>query len=225
MNRFTPETAQFVKAGTELLYIPQTDECYPDLIISTNTTYAPYTVREIFNVTGELEVSLEEVTGHFPLQEFVRSSSYGDLFISAGYIGVDVNNGLVTGEVELSTTELSYMKLDTHLTVGRDVTVLNDGSAFYTESFPLPKEHWLYKGVEKPMVAMRMGSEVPLRHTMERYIRDALKYSLCVNTKNGTDMDFDPDALVTETIIALLGFYTPDGTSNTSDLVPSDESN
>lgn len=114
-----------------------------------------------------------------------------------------------------------------------DMYVLPDGSGFFTMSYPLPEDHWLYAGdedtildeygYEDPPAHMRIGTDDPSREFMVKSVRQAARYAIRVTTDNGKIDDFDPDAMVTNFVIGLLGYYTPDGTNNTSDL--DDQSN
>lgn len=92
--------------------------------------------------------------------------------------------------------------------------VLPDGSAFCTGSFPLPKDHWLYAdsdGFEAPPMPMRMGETDPRRRWFEDAVASAARYAVRASTMNGKDNDFDPDAIVQNMIVGLLGYHTEDG--------------
>lgn len=94
--------------------------------------------------------------------------------------------------------------------------VLEDGHAFMTASFPLPKDHWLYK-VEAdgfaapPPMPFRMGTDDPRRQEFNKKIQAAARYAVKAATRNGKDEDFDPDAMVQNMITGMLGYHTPDG--------------
>lgn len=94
---------------------------------------------------------------------------------------------------------------------------LPDGSGVFTGKFPLPKEHWIYQssgdGSGEPPAFMRMGTQSPFRPVFEKAAREAAKYAVRASTRCGQDQDFDPDALVTNLLIGLFGYFTPDGTS------------
>lgn len=98
-----------------------------------------------------------------------------------------------------------------------DLTVLPDGSAFGMISLPLPDDHWLYaepeSGYEEPPAPIRMGTDDPDRQKMEEMLTQAGRYAVRSATANGAFDDFDPDALVTNLIIGMLGYYTKDGKS------------
>ena len=94
-------------------------------------------------------------------------------------------------------------------------TLLSDGSAVFYGSFPLPKGHWLYKKKEnKPPMRFRLGTDHPEHDAWERSIREAARFAVRSATMNGTDNDFDPDAMVQMFIIGMIGYYTPDGRSS-----------
>lgn len=97
------------------------------------------------------------------------------------------------------------------------VTVLPDGSGFYTSSMPLPKDHWLAaEGFDNPPMPFRCGQSAR-REELKTKIRSAAKYAIRASTMNGKEEDFDPDAMVQNMIIGLLGYETPDGLSSMDD--------
>lgn len=94
-----------------------------------------------------------------------------------------------------------------------EVTVLPDGSGFATVSYPLPTNHWLTAEHENvPGMPFRIGVG-PQRDLLAEDIRIAAKYAIRASTMNGKVMDFDPDAMVLNMIIGLLGYWTSDGKS------------
>ena len=88
---------------------------------------------------------------------------------------------------------------------------LPDGSGVMVGSFKLPAHHWLYVGSKTPPMPMRMGAADHRRREFETMIYEAGKYAICAATANGTVKDFDPDALLQELVIGLLGYQTYDG--------------
>jgi hypothetical protein len=98
-------------------------------------------------------------------------------------------------------------------TVGEIVGPLPDGSGFMTASFPLPKEHWLFSDRKeeppKPAFSYLWGGTCSLAiGTVEKLkddIRVAARFAIRAATRNGKEMDFDPDALVQNLVLALLG--------------------
>lgn len=89
---------------------------------------------------------------------------------------------------------------------------LPDGSGFAVMSLPLPKNHWLTKsGFDNPPMPMRIGTGNPLRIMMEDALVKAGRYAVRAATGNGEILDFDPDALVRELVIGMLGYYTTTG--------------
>lgn len=94
------------------------------------------------------------------------------------------------------------------------MTLLPDGHGVATASFPLPKDHWLYAddGFDPPPMPMRMGTDDPRRKQFNDMVRCAAKYAVRAATMKGKESDFDPDALVQNMIVGLLGYHTPDGT-------------
>lgn len=90
---------------------------------------------------------------------------------------------------------------------------LPDGSGFAVMSMPLPKNHWLYvdTGFEPPPMTHRLGTAHPDRKVWEAKIRAAAQFAVRAATMKGKEMDFDPDAIVQNMIVGMLGYYTPDG--------------
>lgn len=96
-----------------------------------------------------------------------------------------------------------------------EVGALPDGSGFATMSMPLPQNHWLTApGYNVPPMGMRMGTDDALRGVMTEKIRAAARYAVRGATMNGKENDFDPDALVQNMVVGLLGYHTPDGLSS-----------
>jgi len=88
---------------------------------------------------------------------------------------------------------------------------LPDGSAAFVASWALPKDHWIYaEGSNESPMPMRMclGSE---RHELAAQIRVAARYAIRASTMNGKEVDFDPDAMVQNMVVGLLGYWTVDG--------------
>lgn len=100
-----------------------------------------------------------------------------------------------------------------------EVHRLPDGSGFATMSLPLPKGHWLTKrGFNKPPMLFRLGTEDAPRCNMTRVmwakkIRTCGKYAIRASTGNGKIVDFDPDAMLQNLVVGMLGYWTPDGLS------------
>ena len=92
-----------------------------------------------------------------------------------------------------------------------DVVRLPDGSGFFVASFPLPKTHWLYAprceqwDSERDTVADQ--PRPILTHAQRQEVIAAVRYAIRASTRNGEDIDFDPDALVQNAVVALCGFY------------------
>lgn len=125
-----------------------------------------------------------------------------------------------------------------------EVGLLPDGSGFATMSMPLRKDHWIYQGdrVESygvfntPPMPFRMGSEdqaslliqrkgserpfacdPPIRMRKQDFaekIKAAGRYAVRCATINGKEMDFDPDALIQNLLVGMLGYWTDDGLSS-----------
>jgi len=89
-------------------------------------------------------------------------------------------------------------------------TILPDGSAFCTASFPLPKDHWIYEATGEPPMPWKIG-EGEERFEIAEEIREAVKYGIRGATMSGAEGDFDPDALMQNIVVGLLGYWTETG--------------
>lgn len=88
---------------------------------------------------------------------------------------------------------------------------LPDGSGFMTASFPLPKDHWLYSdGRSEPPMPMRVGVGRE-RDELAAQIKAAARYAIRASTMCGKEKDFDPDAMVQNMVVGLLGYWTESG--------------
>ena len=88
-------------------------------------------------------------------------------------------------------------------------TILPDGSGFGIMSFPLPKDHWLYKEREYEEGAVD-PNDLPapiLTHSLRQQVIAAIRYAVRSATNCGKEDDFDPDALVQNAVYALCGPY------------------
>lgn len=89
-----------------------------------------------------------------------------------------------------------------------DATILPDGSAFATASWPLPKDHWLYAPRGEWDNKRDEYAECPepiLNNSHKQAVRAAIKYAVRGATMCGQEMDFDPDAMVQNAVYALCG--------------------
>jgi len=111
---------------------------------------------------------------------------------------------------------VSALKEIAKATKGRidSVAVLPDGSGFATMSMPLPKDHWLTKkGNNVPPMPFGIGQCNFPKMKMNRRqwasaIRDAGKFAIRAATDNGKIIDFDPDALLQNLVIGMIGYDT-----------------
>lgn len=98
-----------------------------------------------------------------------------------------------------------------------EVASLPDGSGFAVMSMPLPKDHWLTaEHINVPPMPFRIGTDDPLRYELAEKIRAAGRYAVRSATMNGKEMDFDPDALIQNLVVGMLGYWTADGLSSDS---------
>ena len=103
-----------------------------------------------------------------------------------------------------------------------EVVGLPDGSGFATMSMPLPKDHWSTReGHEPPPMAFRMGTSDPRRRAMAHAIREAGRYAYRAATMGGKEPDLDPDALMQNLVVGMLGYWTEDGLTDDSWANPS----
>lgn len=103
---------------------------------------------------------------------------------------------------------------------------LSDGSGFAIMSLPLSKTHWIYQQGDSrfnvPPMPFRMGvadeivigGEILSRQQFADKIRTCGRYAVKCATMNGADMNFDPDALVQNLVVGMLGYWTADGLSS-----------
>lgn len=90
--------------------------------------------------------------------------------------------------------------------------VLPDGSSFFTASFPLPTDHWLYAPLcaqwdhDRDCTADR--PHPILTHHQRDAVIAGVRYAIRAATMNGAEKDFDPDALVQNAVVALCGPYS-----------------
>jgi len=90
------------------------------------------------------------------------------------------------------------------------ITVLPDGSGFFTASLPLPKDHWLYAPRGEWDAERDDYKDKPrgiLTHELRAPVVAAARYAIRAATMCGDDKDFDPDALVQNIVVALCGPY------------------
>ncbi len=83
--------------------------------------------------------------------------------------------------------------------------ILPDGSAFFTASDPLPEDHWIYQQIEAVPKPMIDTSDPKTRERVEDQIWIAARYAVRASTMNGRETDFDPDAMVQNMVVGLVG--------------------
>lgn len=94
-----------------------------------------------------------------------------------------------------------------------EITRLPDGSSYAVVSFELPSDHWLTaEGANVPPMPLRMANG-PARQAMAEKVQTAARYAVRASTRNGAEEDFDPDAMVQNMVVGLLGYWTEDGAS------------
>lgn len=95
--------------------------------------------------------------------------------------------------------------------------ILSDESTFAVMSMELPADHWLYAQHDNvPPMGLRMGTDHPQRAVMRDHLVQATQYAIRAATMNGSLTDFDPDALVQNLVVGLLGYNTPNGLGSES---------
>ena len=111
---------------------------------------------------------------------------------------------------------------------------LPDGSGFALLAMPLLPTHWCYgdpacerDGFEPPPMPLRLGMRGYIfinglalpdggkvtRERFAKWIRAAGRYAYRKATMNGTKPDLDPDALLQNLVVGLLGYWTETGLS------------
>jgi len=128
-----------------------------------------------------------------------------------------------------------------------DGGILPDGSGFAVISMSLKPTHWIYQKTnplfDAPPMPLKMGSgeratiiidDIPSKDcldagadgargvTMTRegfaeIIREAGRYAIKASTMHGQEMNFDPDAMVQNLVVGLLGYWTDNGLSSCDD--------
>jgi len=76
-------------------------------------------------------------------------------------------------------------------------------------SLPLKKKHWIFQESGEPPAPLKIKS-IETRIQLENMFRDVIKYAVRGTTASGTDMDFDPDALVQNFFVGMFGYYPSD---------------
>jgi hypothetical protein len=76
--------------------------------------------------------------------------------------------------------------------------------------------NWIYEAdkdgfTKPPPMPFRMGTDDPRRQQFSEMIRAAARYAIQASTMRGRDTDFDPDAMVLNFVVGMLGYHTPDG--------------
>ena len=110
--------------------------------------------------------------------------------------------------VEFKRTQASPASAPEGFTMS-EPAILPDGSGFGIMSFPLPKDHWIYKEREYEDGAIE-PNDLPapvLTHSFRRQVIAAIRYAVRGATNCGKEDDFDPDALVQNAVYALCGPY------------------
>ena len=77
-------------------------------------------------------------------------------------------------------------------------------------STSLPKDHWIYEKSGEPPAPLRIGI-CDRRERMANRIAEAARYAIRGATMSGKAMDFDPDAMVKNFIVGMLGYWSVDG--------------
>lgn len=86
---------------------------------------------------------------------------------------------------------------------------LPDGSGFGVLSLPLPEDHWIYApNCAEWDGARDTSADTPqpiLDNSQREAVKAAIRWAVRGATMNGTEPDFDPDALVLNAAYALCG--------------------
>lgn len=115
-----------------------------------------------------------------------------------------------------------------------EMGALPDWSGFAVMSMPLPKDHWSVvnpDAFDVPPMPLRMGTNDTIviqrtcdvtpagtwhltRDEFAEMLRAAARHAYRASTMNGKEPDLNPDALVQNLIVGLLGYWTPSGLSS-----------
>jgi hypothetical protein len=109
-------------------------------------------------------------------------------------------------------TKDEHMKrIDEFNSKRNDFTLLPDGSGASIMSRHISKDHWIYAdGLDNPPMPFRCGTDNSLRLELVGKISEAARYAVRASTMNGRDPSFDPDAMVRNFVVGVLGYYTSD---------------
>ncbi len=102
------------------------------------------------------------------------------------------------------------------------MTQLPDGSGCFSMNFPLPVDHWIYQKAPDGFLPIAPNTFLKIINpgqydTLSDKIREIAQYVIQVSTNCGRAMDFDPDAMVQNFTMALLG-QNPDNVLSTTDV-------
>lgn len=160
----------------------------------------------------------------FSYFEFIRALGWLDGYkqgaddkasaIVGAYHGAATGEILVAGPGE--PLDLSQMAADLGGKLEEVQGPLPDGSGFAVMCIPLPRDHWIYQRDETPAgsfnvppMPLRTGCHDSNRKHWEEWLTAAGRYAIRCATENGKITDFDPDALVQNLIVGMLGYNTP----------------
>lgn len=102
---------------------------------------------------------------------------------------------------------------DLSISSSLNANVLPEWANSQVLNLPLPTDHWLTQvGYEETPAPFLMGTNNPKHQEWVDKIWAAGKYAVRGVTLNGESMDFDPDALVQNFVVGMIGYRTPDGT-------------
>lgn len=148
----------------------------------------------------------------------LRAYQYGNADPTLAQRTADVIDKFVLDEEEDAAIDPVAMVEAAGGTIDKDsLTVLPDGSGCFTASWPLPKDHWVYEPAGEPPAHWRVG-EGQTRDELAHHIEAAIKYAYRGATMSGKDFDIDPDALVQNMKVGMLGYWTHDGFSHLDDI-------
>lgn len=81
--------------------------------------------------------------------------------------------------------------------------------------YDVTRSHWsTVEGRNVPPMPLRLGTDNGQHAEIAEKIRAAGRYAYRSATMSGKEPDLDPDALVQNFIVGLLGYWTPDGLSS-----------
>lgn len=78
---------------------------------------------------------------------------------------------------------------------------------FTTASMSLPSDHWIYEPEEDGPPAIKVSDEAK-KDQLRKVVAKAARNAIRAATMSGKEPDFDPDALVQNLLVQMIGPYS-----------------